>query len=97
MAQEESRGEGAQANFLDAGLNMMRDFVGQYIDASAGFAKQLVELQAQSTSWAKDTPLGPFFQSQNALSLDLIECWAGAARSLWRIESPAPKSVDGGI
>jgi len=97
MAAGEGNSEKTQGGSLDAMLSPMRDFVARYIDATADFAKQLVEFQALSTSWAKETPMASFFESQNSLTLDLIHFWASAARSMWRIETPAPKSTDGGL
>jgi hypothetical protein len=41
--------------------------------------------------------MASFFESQNSLTLDLIHFWASAARSMWRIETPAPKNTDGGL
>jgi hypothetical protein len=75
--------------FADIGnsiVSNMRDMAARTIDANVSFAKQMLDFQAQTTNWAKDTPMGPMFQSQRALGGELIELFAGAARALWRIE-----------
>jgi hypothetical protein len=73
-------------------VSTIRDIAARSIDANVSFAKQMLDYQAQTTSWAKDTPIGPMFQSQYALSEGLIELFAGAARTLWRIEKAKSES-----
>jgi hypothetical protein len=48
----------------------------------------MLDFQAQTTGWAKETPIGPMFQSQHSFSQGLVDFWVGAARALWRIEEP---------
>jgi hypothetical protein len=81
--------------FTDIGnsiVSTMRDIAARSIDANVSFARQMLDYQTQTTSWAKDTPMGPMFQSQHALGEGLIELFAGAARALWRIEQPKSES-----
>jgi len=73
-------------------VSTMRDIAARSIDANVSFAKQMLDYQAQATSWAKDTPMGPMFQSQYALNQELIELFAGVTRALWRIEKAEPES-----
>ena len=73
-------------------IGNMRDIAARTIDANVSFAKQMLDFQAQTTSWAKDTPMGPMFQSQRALGEELIELFAGAARTIWRIEKDKSQS-----
>jgi hypothetical protein len=73
-------------------VSTMRDVASRSIDANVTFAKQMLDYQTQTTSWAKDTPMGPMFQSQHALGEGLIELFAGTARALWRIEQPKSES-----
>jgi hypothetical protein len=67
-------------------VSTLRDIAARSIDTNVSFAKQMLDFQAQTTSWAKDTPLGAMFQSQYALGEGLIELFADAARAMWRIE-----------
>jgi hypothetical protein len=85
MADQESS-SGLFTDIANSIIGNMRDMAARTIDANVSFAKQMLDLQSQSTSWAKDTPMGPMFQSQRALGEELIELFAGAARALWRIE-----------
>jgi hypothetical protein len=73
-------------------IGNMRDIAARTIDANVSFAKQMLDFQAQTTSWAKDTPMGPMLQSQRALGEELIELFAGAARTIWRIEKDKSQS-----
>jgi hypothetical protein len=73
-------------------VSAMRDIAARSIDANVSFAKQMLDFQAQATSWAKDTPMGPIFQSQYALGEGLIELFAGTTRALWGIEKPKSES-----
>ena len=73
-------------------VSALRDIAARSIDANVSFAKQVLDYQAQTTSWAKDTPLGAMFQSQYALGEGLIELFANAARAIWRIENARSES-----
>jgi hypothetical protein len=64
MAQQETINGMPFADLTNSILNTMRDLADRYIEASAAFAKQILEFQAQSPSWAKETPMPPMFQSQ---------------------------------
>jgi hypothetical protein len=79
-------------DFADSILGAMRDVAARYIDASASFAKQVLDFQAQTMSWAKDTPIGPIFQSQCSFNQGLIDSWADAAPTLWRIKDAKPET-----
>jgi hypothetical protein len=48
-------------------------------------AKQVLDIQAKATEWAKDTPLAAVFEAQNSMGRKLVELSAGTARRLWRI------------
>ncbi|MBV8774015.1 MAG: hypothetical protein JO166_17050 [Deltaproteobacteria bacterium] len=85
MAEQET-GTGLFTDITNSIIGNMRDVAARTIDANVSLAKQMLDFQAQTTSWAKDTPMGPMFQSQRALGEEMIELLAGAARALWRIE-----------
>jgi hypothetical protein len=91
MAQQETS-SGQFTDIANSIIGSMRALAALTIDANVNFAKQILEFQAQTTSWAKDTPIGPMFQSQRALGEELIELVAGAARALWRIEKDKSES-----
>ena len=85
MAERETT-SGLFTNLANSVIGNMRDIAARTIDANVSFAKQMLDFQAQTTNWAKDTPIGPMFQSQRAFGEQLIDLFAGAARALWRIE-----------
>jgi hypothetical protein len=91
MAQRDAN-SGLFTDIANSIVSTMRDVASRSIDANVSFAKQMLDYQTQTTSWAKDTPMGPMFQSQHALGEGLIELFAGAARALWRIEQPKSES-----
>jgi hypothetical protein len=91
MAQRETS-SGQFTDIANSIIGSMRALAALTIDANVNFAKQMLDFQAQTTSWAKDTPMGPMFQSQRALGEELIELVAGAARALWRIEKDKSES-----
>lgn len=91
MAEGDTR-SGPFTDIANSMVSTMRDIAARSIDANVSFAKHMLDYQAQTTSWAKDTPMGPMFQSQQALGEELIEFFAGAARALWRIEKTKPES-----
>jgi hypothetical protein len=91
MADQETS-SGQFTDVANSIIGNMRDIAARTIDANVSFAKQMLDFQAQATSWAKDTPMGPMFQSQRALGEELIELFAGAARAIWRIEKDKPES-----
>jgi hypothetical protein len=97
MAEQETGGEKPLTGFADSILSTVRDIATRYIDANAKFAKQMLDFQAQSTSWAKETPLDPIFQSQYSFNQGLIDFWQDAARSLFGIEKAKPQTPDGGL
>jgi hypothetical protein len=89
---ERDTNSGLFTDIANSIVSTMRDIAARSIDANVSFAKQLLDYQTQTTSWAKDTPMGPMFQSQHALGEGLIELFAGTARALWRIEQPKSES-----
>jgi hypothetical protein len=89
---ERDTNSGLFTDIANSIVSTMRDVASRSIDANVSFAKQMLDLQAQTTSWAKDTPMGPMFQSQYVLGEGLIELYAGAVRALWRIEKPKSES-----
>jgi hypothetical protein len=89
---ERDTNSGLFTDIANSIVSTMRDVASRSIDANVSLAKQMLDYQAQTTSWAKDTPMGPMFQSQHALGEGLIELFAGAARALWRIEQPKSES-----
>ncbi len=91
MAQRETS-SGQFTDIANSIIGSMRALAALTIDANVNFAKQMLDFQAQTTSWAKDTPMGPMFQSQRALGEELIELFAGAARAIWRIEKDKSQS-----
>jgi hypothetical protein len=91
MAQRETS-SGQFTDIANSIIGSMRALAALTIDANVNFAKQMLDFQAQTTSWAKDTPMGPMFQSQRAVGEELIELVAGAARALWRVEKDKSES-----
>ena len=89
---ERNTSSGLLTDMANSIVSTMRDIAARSIDANVSFAKQMLDYQAQATSWAKDTPMGPMFQSQYALNQELIELFAGVTRALWRIEKAEPES-----
>jgi hypothetical protein len=75
------------ADALQAVFGPWKSAAALYVDASEEFAKQLLSLQASATSWAKDTPLAPLFEMQNAIGQRLVEFSSSATRSLLQLES----------
>jgi len=57
-----------------------------YIDTNEQLAKRALDFQERTTSWAKDTPLAPFFSAQHDLVRKFVEGSATMARRLWQIE-----------
>jgi hypothetical protein len=68
------------------GLEGMKKAAAWYIETSEKLANQAIELQEQAMGWAKDTPLGPLFETQNSLARKFVERSASAARALWQIQ-----------
>jgi hypothetical protein len=89
---EQDTSSGLLTDITNSIVSNMRDIAARSIEVNVSFAKQLLDIQAQTTSWAKDTPMGPMFQSQHALGEGLIELLASAARAMWRIEKPKSDS-----
>ena len=87
MAERETS-SGLFTDLADSIIGNLRDMAARAIDANVSFAKQMLDFQSQTTSWAKDTPMGPMFQTQRALGEELIVLFARTARALWRIEEP---------
>jgi hypothetical protein len=85
MAERETS-SGLFTDMANSIIGNMRDMAARTIDANVSLAKQMLDFQTQTTSWAKDSPMGPMFESQRAVGEQLIELFAGAARALWRIE-----------
>ena len=85
---ERDTNSGMLTDMANSIVSTMRDITARSIDANVSFAKQMLDYQVQSTSWAKDTPIGAMFKSQYELNEGLIELFASVARSLWRIEKP---------
>ena len=48
---------------------------------SERLANQAIALQEQSSRWAENTPLAPFFEMQASIARKIVECAATAARS----------------
>ena len=92
MAERDTSSSGLLTDLTNSIVSNMRDIAARSIDANVSFAKQMLDYQAQTTSWAKDTPMGPMFQSQYALGEGLIELLASAARAMWRIEKAKAES-----
>lgn len=92
VAEQDSGNGRLFSDFADSILGSLRSIAARYIDASESFAKQMLDFQAQTTGWAKETPMGPIFESQYSFGQGLVDFWAGAARALWRIEEPKPQN-----
>jgi hypothetical protein len=92
MAEPATNGSRRFTDFVNSIVGAVRDIAARSIDANASFAKQMLDFQAQFTSWARDTPLGPMFQSQYEFGEGLIKFSADAARALWGIEKAKSES-----
>ena len=57
-----------------------------YIDTSEKFGNQAIEFQEKATSWAKETPLAPIFEAQQAIAKKMLERSVSVARNLWQIQ-----------
>ena len=91
MAEQEAN-SGLFTDITNSIISTLRDMAARAIDANVNFAKQMLDFQAQTTNWAKDTPIGPMFQSQHEFGEGLIDLFAGAARAFWRIEERKAES-----
>ena len=65
----------------------LKQVAAQYVDTSEEWAKKALELNEKLTSWAKETPLSPLFETQRSLASQLVENSAAFARRLWQIEA----------
>jgi hypothetical protein len=92
MAEQDSGNGRLFSDFADSIFGALRSIAARYIDASESFAKQMLDFQAQTTGWAKETPMNSIFQTQYSFGQGLVDFWAGAARALWRIEPPKPEN-----
>ena len=61
-----------------------RKFASWYIDTSEKFATAVLDVQAAATKWAKETPFGPVFETQNDFTRKLVKQGAETARNLWQ-------------
>lgn len=64
------------------GLKNVLEF---HIRSAEMLAMQAIEVQEQSTRWAKNTPLAALIEVQSSIARKIVECAAAAARNLWRI------------
>jgi hypothetical protein len=92
MAEADSGNGRLFSDFADSILGSLRSIAARYINASESFVKQMLDFQAQTAAWAKETPMGPIFESQYSCGQGLVDFWAGVARALWRIEEPKPEN-----
>lgn len=83
----ENQPDQTEVSGLQAILGPWKSAAALYIDASEEFAKQLLSLQANASSWAKETPLGPLFEMQLAFNQRMVEFSSTAARSLLQLDS----------
>jgi hypothetical protein len=91
MPEQDSGNVRLFSDFADSVLGALRSVAARYIDATESIAKQMLNFQAQTTAWAKETPMAAIFESQYSFGHGLVEFWAGSARALWRIEEPKPE------
>lgn len=68
-------------------LDGLKKAAAWYIETSEKVANQAIELNEKATTWAKDTPLAPIFEAQNAIARRFVERSATAARNIWQIQA----------
>jgi hypothetical protein len=67
----------------------LKQAAAQWIETSAEWAHKTLEMNEKMTTWAKETPLAPLFETQRSLAAQVIESSTALARSLWRLEPKA--------
>jgi hypothetical protein len=83
--------KGAFQGFFEAatalyGTESARKIAVLSIGTGERLAKGVLDFQAKTTEWAKDTPLGALFEAQNSIGRKFVELSADAARRLWRVD-----------
>jgi hypothetical protein len=71
----------------------LKQAVAQYLESSEKWAEQALELNEQATTWAKDTPFAPLFETQRSLARQIMESSTTLARQLWQIEARAEEEA----
>ena len=56
-----------------------------YIDTSEKLANGVLDFQASTTEWAKETPLAPIIEAQQELGRKLVKRSAEVARTVWQL------------
>jgi len=57
-----------------------------YVDSSERMGKMMLDFHERSTTWAKETMLGPLFEAQRTAGKQMIESSVEIARKLYGIE-----------
>lgn len=70
-----------------------KQMAAQYIDTSADWAQKAIEWNEKMTTWAKETPLAPLFETQRSLAAQIVERSTNLARALWQLEPKAEEKT----
>jgi hypothetical protein len=70
-----------------------KQMAAQYIDTSADWAQKAIEWNEKMTTWAKETPLAPVFETQRSLAAQMVERSTNFARALWQLEPKAEEKT----
>ncbi len=92
MAENTNERSGFFDNIAGLGRNAFsldgaKKFAAWYIDTTEKVANNVLDFQASSTGWAKETPLGPIFEAQQDLTRKFVKRSAAVARSLWQLNN----------
>jgi len=63
-----------------------RELAALSIETSEQFAKSVLDFQARTSEWAKDTPLGGLCKARDSIGRKLVELSFGIARRLCGVE-----------
>jgi hypothetical protein len=58
-----------------------------YIDTSEKLANGVLDFQASTTEWAKETPLAPIIEAQQELGRKFVKRSAEVARTVWQLNN----------
>ena len=69
------------ANLRDSG----RQLISMYIESGQRIGQAMLELHERSTTWAKETALGPLFEAQRKAGKQMLDNSIKLARRAWGI------------
>jgi hypothetical protein len=92
---DERRAGGSLSERASCLFGDVQRLAAQYIDASEEFARRILDIQSEATSWAEGTPLERVLKVQKSLGQRIVESSARAARALWRLDRIQPNEARG--